>query len=158
MRKNTFIAYYDAGCEKTIEKNGGISLANVFHKAGTLAAVGTYVSDNHSKLNIKIFDEASGELLLEQDEEFDFSGYYAIPLDDELDVENYRIEVTYDKTAPVEGEDWFDGFLRYKATINEGESFVKVGDKWLDLALDSTKKSLKINFKPNNACIKGIYS
>ena len=151
------IAFYDVGMEGEIETGDKTCLANIFHKKGVLGAVGTVICEKDESIEIRIYDEDTGDLLHEQAFKSEYKGYFAITLDKEVPVENYRIEITYDGKAPVEGKEWFDGSVRYKPLINKGESFVKVGDRWLDLALKKTKKALGIDFTPHNACIKGIY-
>ena len=156
-KKYSDVASYDAGFEKEIKTGDTTTLANVFHKAGTLAAVGTFIPERGENISIKITDENTGELLLEQDASFNIRGYYTIPLEKQIDVTDYRIEITYNGAAAVEGEDWFDGFLKYHVVSKKGQSFVKLDGEWLDLSLAATGDKLGIDFKPNNACIKGLY-
>ena len=151
------VASYDVGNEGTIRTGETTTLANVFHQKGTLAAVGTYLSDCDG-ITIRILDEKTGQVLHEQSETPEFRGYATFPLDKEIPVDDYRIEITYDGDAPVEGASRrLDDDLRYRASSESGQSFVKIGEKWVDLAKKSTKKKLGIDFAPHNACIKGIY-
>ena len=148
---------YDAGNEKTIKTGKTTTLANVFHKKGTLKAVGTFLNKDSESVTIRIKDEKTGDILHEQTASFDIKGYYAIPLDKEIEVEDYRVEVTYDGEAPVEGDKWSDGYVKYRPKSKRGQSYVLIREKWYDLAEKSTQKMLYIDCKPNNACIKALY-
>ena len=143
---------------KTIKTKDATTLANVFHKKGTLKGVGTFFSENGESIRIRIVDEKSGTVLHEQTAEEQIKGYYVIPLDKEVKVSDYRIEITYAAGAPVEGEKWSDGHIRYSPKSRKGQSFVKLGKKWYDLADKGTKKRLGLDYTPNNACIKALYS
>ncbi|MBR0118560.1 MAG: hypothetical protein IJM01_00355, partial [Eubacterium sp.] len=161
-----------------------IAIANIFHKNGMLTAVGTYILDGCKDIDISIYDEKTGELLHEQKASFDeparlsgdslpaakeeggnlvsraFGGsasYYTIPLDKQVEADGFRIEVVYDGAAPVEGEEAFDGHLRYKASSEKDQSYIRISDRWYDLADPQTKEKLGIGFAPNNACIKAIF-
>ncbi len=153
-----FVESYDSGNEKTIKTKDATTLANVFHKKGTLKGVGTFFSENGESIRIRIVDEKSGTVLHEQTAEEQIKGYYVIPLDKEVKVSDYRIEITYAAGAPVEGEKWSDGHIRYSPKSSKGQSFVKLGKKWYDLADKGTKKRLGLDYTPNNACIKALYS
>ena len=139
----------------------GITVANVYHKKGTLGAVGTYIKADYDSLKIRIVDEKTGRTLDEVSKSFDMPGYYTIPLSQPVKVRDYRIEITYECSVPVEGNAWTsdDGYVKFKPTIKKGQSFVKIGKKWADLAEKSTikKMSLPSDFTPHNVCIKGLY-
>lgn len=151
------VVYYEAGCYDAIMTGDSTTIANIFHKEGSLAAVGVYIPEHGESVQIAVYDEKTGEKLAEEEETFDIKGYYAMPLSEPVSVKDYRIEACFSGPAPVEGESWDDYSLVYRASSEEGQSFVKVGEKWLDLAKKSTKKTLGIKFTPNNACIKGLY-
>ncbi len=148
---------YDGGCEGKIKTGQTTELKNIFHREGTLKAVGTFVPSDGESVEIKVFDEKTDKLLAEQAQTFNARGYYTVPLKEAVEVKDYRIEITYDKEAPVEGEKWSDGFVKYLPKIGGGQSYVKIGKKWYDLADKATKKKLGIDFKPNNACIKALF-
>ncbi len=152
------VASYDFGNEKTISMKDATTLANVFHKKGTIKAVGTFFTKNDESITIRIVDEKSGDVLHEQTATEEIKGYYVIPLDKEIEVSDYRVEVTYDGEAPVEGEKWSDGHIKYRPKSKKGQSFVKLQDKWYDLAEKGTRKKLGLDFNPNNACIKALYA
>lgn len=178
------ILSYEGGCRESVSTEGGTALANIFHKRGSLTAVGTYILDGCEDIDISIYDEKTGELLHEQKASFDeparlsgdslpaakeeggnlvsraFGGpasYYTIPLDKQVEADGFRIEVVYDGAAPVEGEESFDGHLRYKASSEKDQSYIRISDRWYDLADPQTKEKLGIGFAPNNACIKAIF-
>lgn len=151
------ILTYEGGCRGSISAGEEVTLANVFHKKGTLKAVGTYICDGCHDINISVYDEESGELLLTQKASFDQSGYYTVELNEKRAVDAFRISVSYFGAAPVEGEEWFDGHLRYKASSEKNRSFVMISDKWYDLSAPETKKRLGLDFTPNNACIKAVF-
>ena len=134
-----------------------IAIANIFHKNGMLTAVGTYIIDGCKSIDISIYDEKTGELLHEQKASFDEPGYYTVPLDKQVEADGFRIEVVFDGAAPVEGEEAFDGHLRYKASSEKDQSYIRISDRWYDLADPQTKEKLGIGFTPNNACIKAIF-
>ena len=152
------IQAYEGGCRGEISTDGGTSLANIFHKKGTLAAVGTYILKGCKEIDISVYNEKSGDLLHEQKATFDEPGYYAVPLDKQVAADDFRIEVTYAGAAPVEGEETFDGHLRYKATSGENQSYVKLSDGWNDLSKPQTMEKLGLDFTPNNACIKAVFA
>ncbi len=143
------VATYDAGCEGKIKTGDETTLANIFHKKGTLAAVGTYTPEDGENVTVRVYEEKGGKLLAEKKEYFPIKGYHTIPLDEPVAVKDYRIEVIYDGYAPVEGDAWEDEYVTFRANCHKGESFVKIGGKWIDLA---TYKGA-----PHNACIKGLY-
>ena len=162
------VATYDGGCEGSfggVAENGfgknGITVANVYHKKGTLGAVGTYITADNDNLKIRIVDEKTGRTLDYVSQSFDMPGYYTIPLTKPIEVQDYRIEITYEGSVPVEGEKWTsdDGYVRFKPTIQKGQSFVRINKKWCDLAEKTTvkKMSLPAGFTPHNVCIKGLY-
>ncbi|MBO4396405.1 MAG: hypothetical protein J5819_08680 [Eubacterium sp.] len=151
---------YEAAFQGEIRTGDCTTLANVFHKKGTLAAVGTYIPRSGEPITIRIVDEDTGETLLEQSETYPIKGYYATPLEHEIPVENYRVEIKYRGYAPVEGDENYydDGMIHYHATIKKGQSYVKIGDTWYDMATKAARKMLGIKFKPHNACIKALYA
>lgn len=147
---------YDGGNENTIETGSITSIANVFHKAGTLKAVGTYTTRQNQHITIEIYNEAQ-ELLAAREETFEGKGYHTVRLDTPVQVCDYSIVIRFEGAAPVEGEAWEDIQLRYAVSCSPGVSFVLIGEAWCDLADSETATLLGIDFMPNNACIKALY-
>lgn len=152
------VAFYDGGNENKILTGEACTLANVFHKKGTLAAVGTYIDTDNQEYTIEIYDENFEKKLASVEGVQDTKGYHVVDLPEPLEVENYAVAICYNGLAPVEGESalMYDDY-EYRAVSHEGESFVLVDGNWLDLSLESTKEQLGLDFMPNNACIKALY-
>lgn len=164
------VVSYDAGCEGTVKTGAETTLANVFHKKGTLAAVGTYIPEDGETAQVRVYEEKSGKLLGEASETFPIKGYYTLPLAEPVSVSDYRIEVSYDGAAPVEGDAWDDEYVTFRAQSKRGESYVKRDGKWVDLAnynynnkskkkaeTRKAKRELGAGSVPHNACIKALY-
>ena len=150
---------YDSGKEEDryIRTGNSTKTANVFHKAGKLAAVGTYNDFDEQDIKIEIYDADIQKLLYSQDAKLSYNGYHTIDLDTPADVTDYAVVITYTKGAPVEGEDADYGELEYKTVSEKGQSFVYIDNKWKDMTDSDIKDVLKIDFEPNNCCIKAIY-
>lgn len=150
---------YDAGTEEdTIIRTGdSTKTANVFHKTGRLAAVGTYNHFDTQDIRIEIYDSSFTDLLYAQDAVLDYHGYHTVKLSEPVDVTDYAIVITYSKGAPVEGEtNDYDGIV-YTTFSESGESFV-YADGWKDVTDADINEVLGINFNPNNCCIKALYA
>ena len=154
----TDVLSYDAGNEmdRTISTGDATKTANVFHKAGKLAAVGTYNVEKEQDIKIEIYDAAFNNVIYSQDAVLDFKGYHTIVLDEVLDVTDYAVVITYSKGAPVEGETLENDSGYYRTISESGQSYVYI-DGWKDLTDDDIKDVLKIDFEPNNCCIKALY-
>ena len=150
---------YDAGNEpdKYIRTGDFTTTANVFHKAGKLAVVGTYNYLGEQDIKIEVYDSNFTDLLYSQDAVLDYLGYHTIVLDAPVDVEDCAVAITYSKGAPVEGEsmDYYND-MNYVTTSENGQSFVKL-DTWRDLTENGIENELGIDFKPWNCCIKALY-
>lgn len=153
---------------RSVRTEGSTKAANVFHKAGTLAAVGTYNDFGEQDIRIEIYDAEMTNLLYSQDAKLGFRGYHTIDLAAPVDVTDFAVVITYPNGAPVEGEsiDFREldpealtpiGNFEYKTVSEKGQSFVYIGDRWKDLTDSDIKEVLKIDFAPNNCCIKAIY-
>ena len=129
--------------------------ANVFKEEGKLAAVGTYITRDDSDLTVRIMTPDLKEVLYSAVFHAPYAGYCVIPLDTPMEVTEYAIAVTYPDGAPVEGESFDESPFRIKVSGNEGESFILVGDEWLDLCMETTWD--RIGFVTNNACIRALY-
>ncbi len=151
-----------------VKTEGDTKTANVFHKSGKLAAVGTYNDFDEQDIKIEIYDAGIQNLLYSQDATLGYRGYHTIELDTPVDVIDYAIVVTYTKGAPVEGESidfgQFDdkalsefGCFEYKTVSGKGQSFVYIDHNWKDMTDSDIKDVLKVDFEPNNCCIKAIY-
>lgn len=153
------IAHYDCGNEKQISTGDTCSIANVFHKKGTLAAVGTYTNADDQNYQIEIYDGTFGKLLSSVDGILDIKGYHVVDLPIPIEVSDYTVVITFNGLAPVEGEsyDLGDGAVSFIAESKEGQSYVKIDDQWVDLSSEHIKEKLGIDFMPNNACIKALY-
>ncbi|WP_303836878.1 lectin like domain-containing protein [Ruminococcus flavefaciens] len=151
---------YDAGNEsdRYVKTGDSTKTANVFHKAGKLAAVGTYNDFDEQDIKIEIYNEGFTELLYSQDAKLDYHGYHTIDLDTPVDVTDYAIVITYTKGAPVEGEDADYGEIKYKTVSEKDRSFIYIDNNWKDMTDSDIKTVLKTDFSPNNCCIKAIYA
>ena len=151
---------YDAGTEKDryVRTGDSTKTANVFHKAGKLAAVGTYNNFDEQDIKIEIYDAAIQNLLYSQDAKLDYYGYHTIELDTPADVTDYAIVITYTKGAPVEGEDVDYGEIQFKTVSEKGQSFVYIDNNWKDMTDRDIKNALTSDFEPNNCCIKALYA
>ena len=150
---------HDAGNEqdKYIKTGNGTIVANVFHKQGKLAAVGTYNDFNEQNIKIEIYDSEFKNRLYSQDAVLGFHGYHTIELDKPIDVTDYAIVISYEKGAPVEGETIDFGNSEYKTVSEKGQSFVYIAN-WKDMTDSDIKTALGIDFTPNNCCIKALYA
>lgn len=166
---------YDAGNEQEIcilDENG-VTTANVFHKAGTLAAVGTYNDFDEQDITIEVYSADFSQLLYSQDAVLDYHGYHTVELDTPQAVSDYAVAITYSKGAPVEGEDIDYGDSDYKTVSESGQSFIRLDDGWHDMTEKGIKVRLDtafrtedmnitaefgVDFEPNNCCIKALYA
>lgn len=153
------IAHYDCGNEKQISTGDTCSVANVFHKKGKLAGVGTYTNEDYQSYRIEIYDGEFGKLLSSVDGTSDIKGYHVVDLEEPIEVTDYTVVVTFEGIAPVEGEsyDLDDGLVSFQAESEEGQSYVLIDKEWVDLSSENIKDKLGIDFMPNNACIKALY-
>lgn len=152
------VAYYDGGNEKQISTGDTCSVASVFNKTGTLAAIGTYTNEDYQKYKIEIFDGQFGELLSSFEGISDIKGYHVTDLPEPIQVENYTVVISFEGLASVEGESYaIDDLVEYVASASENQSFVLLDDEWVDMSSDDIKDRLNIDFLPNNACIKALY-
>ena len=158
--KYSEVLSYDAGTEEgsCFKTGDSTKIANVFHKAGKLAAIGTYNHFNDQDIRIEIYDADFNEVLYSQDAVLDYHGYHTIELDTPVDVTDYAIAVTYSKAAPVEGKSMDYGEIDYKTVSKSGQSYVYTENGWKDMTDDDIKKVLGIDFEPNNCCIKALYT
>ncbi|MBR4581041.1 MAG: hypothetical protein IKO32_07395 [Lachnospiraceae bacterium] len=149
---------YDCGNEEDrfIKTGDSTTTANVFHKAGTLVAVGTYNDFDNQDITIEIYDGSFTNVLYTQQATLDYHGYHTIKLDEPVDVTDYAVAITYSKGAPVEGENIDYGDIDYVTKAEAGQSFVKTYE-WHDLTEDGIEEELGIDFKPGNCCIKALY-
>ena len=151
---------YDAGNEedKYIKTGDSTKVANVFHKAGKLTAVGTYNDFDKQKITIQIYSADLKDILYTQDTVLDYHGYHTIDLDTPQDVTDFAVAISYEKGAPVEGEDIDYGPADYKTVSESGQSFVYIDNNWKDMTDSDIKKALDIDFEPNSCCIKALFA
>ena len=156
--KYTEVLAYDAGNEddKFVKTGDFTTTANVFHKPGTLAAVGTYNDFDDQEIKIEVYDTSFTNLLYSQDAQLEYHGYQTIDLDTPIEVTDYAIAITYSKGAPVEGETIDYGYIDYITKSENGQSFIKL-DTWRDLTESGIESKLGIDCKPGNCCIKALY-
>lgn len=150
---------YDAGNEqdRCIKTGETTTMANVFHRAGTLAAVGTYNDFERQEITINVYDAGITQLLYTQDAVLDYHGYHTVELDTPLAVDGCAVAITYSEGAPVEGETLDYDPVIYKTLAEKGQSFVLL-DTWTDLTDEGIKAELGIDYTPGNACIKALYT
>jgi hypothetical protein len=179
---------YDAGNEddRFIRTGDPTTTANVFHKAGKLAAVGTYNDFDEQDIKIEIYDSSFTDLLYSQDAVLGYHGYHTVVLDTPVDVTDFAVAITYSKGAPVEGETIETFIGSYRTSIEKGQSFVLVDGKWKDMTDSDIKTVLETDigqpiqlsengelkdyltdseikamsdpdFEPGNCCIKALY-
>ena len=118
--------------------------------------MGTYNDFDGQNIKIQIYSADFNELLYSQDAVLDYRGYNTIDLDTPVDVSDFAVVISYEKGAPVEGEDIDYGQAEYKTVSESGQSFVLLDDEWKDMTDSDIKKALNINFEPNNCCIKAL--
>lgn len=155
-KEYSHVEYYDGGIFSSIQTGDQTTIYNKFHYEGLLKAVGTYTRKPNQKLDISIYDD-NDNLLTSLSTTEKLEGYHLIELKEPIEVKDYRIQITYDGPAPIEGESWNDGVLSFVATIDPDISYVKIDDKWYDLSSPNTVAKLGIDFMPNNCSIKAIY-
>ena len=148
------VVAYDAGKESTIDEGEVTTTANVFHHAGTLAAVGTYTVTDGQKMTVEIRDAALENVLYTQEAEFAYRGYHLIDLETPQEVSDYAIVIRYEGEAPVEGGIYGDSFISYRVSADKGVSFWECDGEWMDLSENVTDET----HAPHNACIKAIYA
>lgn len=145
---------YDNGNGSSVSTGDVTATANVFHHAGTLAAVGTYTMADGQKLTLEIRDAALENVLYTQDAQFDYKGYHLIDLETPQEVSDYAIVIRYEGEAPVEGGGMEDEFISYRPSSETGVSFMENEGRWFDLSENVTDEA----HAPHNACIKAVYA
>ena len=157
--KYSQVLSYDAGNEmdRYVKTGGSTKVANVFHKAGKLAAVGTFNDFDKQSIKIEIMSADLKNVLYTQDAVLDYHGYHTVELSKPVEVSDFAVVVTYEKGAPVEGESIENGDGMYKTVSEKGQSFVFAGGTWKDLSDADAKTVLKTDFAPGNACIKALF-
>ena len=88
---------YDAGNEmdRYIKTGDSAKTANVFHKKGKLAAVGTFSDFDKQNIKIEIMSADFKNVLYTQDAKLDYKGYHTVELTKPVDVENFAVVITY---------------------------------------------------------------
>lgn len=158
--KYSQVLSYDAGNEmdRYVKTGDSTKVANVFHNAGKLAAVGTFNDFDKQSIKIEIMSADFKNVLYTQDAVLDYHGYHTVELTKPVEVSDFAVVVTYEKGAPVEGESIENGDGMYKTVSEKGQSFVFAGGTWKDLSDADAKTVLKTDFAPGNACIKALYA
>ena len=187
--KYSRVQSYDAGnvMGSYIKTGDSTKTANVFHKKGKLAAVGTFNNFDKQDIKIEIMSADFKNTLYTQDASLGYQGYQTVELTKPVDVENYAVVITYSKGAPVEGETIGFAVASYKTSIEKGQSFVFADGKWKDMTDSDINKVIKTDkvhsfidgdcgawkkfltssdieaiknpdFAPGNACIKALYA
>ncbi|MBQ1903184.1 MAG: hypothetical protein II168_02335 [Ruminococcus sp.] len=157
--KYSQVLSYDAGNEmdRYIKTGDSTKVANVFHNAGKLAAVGTFNDFDKQSIKIEIMSADLKNVLYTQDAVLDYHGCHTVELTKPVEVSDFAVVVTYEKGAPVEGELIDNGDCMYKTVSEKGQSFVFAGGTWKDLSDADAKSVLKTDFAPGNACIKALF-
>ena len=187
--KYSQVQSYDAGnvMGSYIKTGDSTKAANVFHKKGKLAAVGTFNNFDKQDIKIEIMSADFKNTLYTQDASLGYQGYQTVELTKPVDVENYAVVITYSKGAPVEGETIGFAVASYKTSIEKGQSFVFADGKWKDMTDSDINKVIKTDkvrsfidgdsgawkkfltssdieaiknpdFAPGNVCIKALYA
>ncbi|MBQ3936867.1 MAG: hypothetical protein II722_07405, partial [Ruminococcus sp.] len=187
--KYSQVQSYDAGnvMSSYIKTGDSTKTANVFHKKGKLAAVGTFNNFDKQDIKIEIMSADFKNTLYTQDASLGYQGYQTVELTKPVDVENYAVVITYSKGAPVEGETIGFAVASYKTSIEKGQSFVFADGKWKDMTDSDINKVIKTDkvrsfidgdsgawkkfltssdieaiknpdFAPGNVCIKALYA
>lgn len=157
--KYSFVANHEAGYSGTICSGNRTTVANVFDRTGRLSAVGTYTTCPDQQLTISIYDKDFNKVLDQYSAQFEFEGYHVIELDESIMVEGVAIVITYSGSgAPVEGPEWHRDGSGFNASIRTGESFVRQGSEWLDLADPATAAAIGLDGVTNNVCIKALFT
>ena len=157
--KYSQVLSYDAGNEmdRYVKTGDSTKVANVFHNAGKLAAVGTFNDFDKQGIKIEIMSADFKNVLYTQDAVLDYHGYHTVELTKPVEVSDFAVVVTYEKGAPVEGESIENGDGMYKTVSEKGQSFVFAGGTWKDLSDADAKTVLETDFAPGNACIKALF-
>ena len=157
--KYSQVLSYDAGNEmdRYVKTGDSTKVANVFHNAGKLAAVGTFNDFDKQSIKIEIMSADLKNVLYTQDAVLDYHGYHTVELTKPVEVSDFAVVVTYEKGAPVEGESIENGDGMYKTVSEKGQSFVFAGGTWKDLSDADAKTVLETDFAPGNACIKALF-
>ncbi len=186
--KYSEVLSYDAGntMNSFVTTGGSTKVANVFHKKGKLAAVGTFNNFDKQDIKIEIMSADFMNVLHTQDATLDYYGYQTIELTKPVDVEDFAVVITYSKGASVEGETISTPAFSYKTSVEKGQSFVFADGKWKDMSDSDIKTAVKTDrvqyalnsdtgawknyltdgdiqqmtktdFAPNNCCIKALY-
>jgi len=151
------VAYYESGCTATLEYGNEVTVANVFNKTGRLGAVGTYTTRPNQHIVVTIYSKDMTTVLDSYEATFEFQGYHTIELDEPLSSDGVAIAVTYTGAAPMEGESSENYGIYYYASIEEGQSFIREGNEWLDLSQSETLTTIGLSESCNNCCIKALY-
>lgn len=169
---------YEAGAPGGIKTGDETVVANVFHHAGKLSAVGTYVGvcagemhshvfgeKDNTRITVEVRDANMDKVLWSRIYEFDFEGYYVVELDEPIDVEDFSVVIRYNGAAPVEGvdpESLEEGSkhsgVEYVTGIEKGQSFVYLDGQWLDLADPATQEKIDFECDTNNCSIKALFA
>lgn len=155
----SYVASYESGHSGNLSSGNSTTVANVFERPGRLSAVGTYTTCPNQRLTISIYDKNMERVIDSYSAEFEFIGYHVITLDEPILVDGVAVAITYSGTgAPVEGSEWHTGGAGYNASIREGQSYIRRGNEWLDLADPQTTAIIGLDEPCNNVCIKALYT
>lgn len=157
--KYSKVLSHDGGlwCDEPVITGKTTTTANVFKGEGTLAAVGTYSLADDQDITVQILTPDLTECLYSQECHIDKTGYHVIELEQPQKVDKYAVSVSYTKGAPVEGESMeLDSALSVRTVSGSGQSFILIGDEWLDMSQRSTWD--KCGFETNNVCIRALYT
>ena len=157
--KYSKVVSYDCGRwdKEPVSTGDDTTIANIFKEKGKLLAVGTYTTSDDTDLTIQIMTPDFTECLYSQECHAERTGYHVFELENPMDVDEYAIAVTYPDGAPVEGAATkLSNEICTMITSAQGQSFILIDGKWLDLSIKDTWYVL--GCETNNACIKALYS
>ena len=150
---------YAPGITGSIYVGEDTTVGSVYEHSGSIGGVGTilgwYMAENGSlairyepvSVTVEIRTADFSEVIYSQDATFDMGGYYVVEFDTPVEVDGqFAVVVTYhdNNFAPVEGPSLEEFGLQteYIASCNEGDSFIRLDDQWLDMADPATSEYL----------------
>lgn len=150
-------------CDVTLRDSDETSGATIIDHEGMLKAVGVYASDSviDATVTIEIYDGEFGELLASTEGVMDYCGYHVFEFEEPVQVNKYTIVETI-KGAPMafegssfsyedngvrfDGNNWVEGKFGFVMKTEEGRSFLKAGDEWVDVLSSELENNFKITY------------
>lgn len=118
-----------------------ISVATVYEKKGSLAAIGFWSYTPNQPYTIEIRDGEFGDVLATKSGSFSCAGYHTVELDAPLSVKKFTVVLTMPAVCVCEGtsrEGSVSTFaartaLHYEAQTKAGRSFIEIDGEWVDI-------------------------